>query len=139
MPDQALLLDTHAWVWLVTGDDRLGQESRCLIEEIAANGRLLVSAISVWEVGMLEAKGRLSFTMPVERWMASALSLPGLACVDVTPEVALEAARLRGDFHGDPADRLIIATARVRQVAMGTRDKRIQDYASRGAIRLIPI
>jgi prevent-host-death family protein len=94
-----------------------------------AVARLLVSAISVWELGMLEAKGRIRLKPSCEEWVKEALATPGLALAPITPEIALESSRLPGPFHGDPADRIIAATARRMGAQLMTRDQKLIQYA----------
>ena len=80
-----LLLDTHAWVWLVEGNaDRLGAMTRSMLSKDGPDGRLRVPAISVWEVGMLVVKGRLRLTLPRAQWVRRALSAPGIALALLT-------------------------------------------------------
>lgn len=139
MPSQDLLLDTHVWIWLVNGDATLGPRSQAALTAASVQGRLLVSAISVWELGRLEAKGRISLSQPCLQWVQQALSLPGIVLAPLTPEIAVESSRLPGSFHGDPADRILVATARVTGAAIATRDQRIIDYAAQSHLTVLPI
>jgi PIN domain nuclease of toxin-antitoxin system len=108
-----LLLDTHYWIWMQLGEARHFTERMLrAVRQAAATGRLLVSVISAWELGMLEAKGRILLKPSCEEWVREALATPGLALAPLTPEIALESSRLPGPFHGDPADRIIVATAK---------------------------
>lgn len=112
----AAVLDTHVWVWMAVGDAR-AEALRSF------RGIPLVSAISVWEVAMLVEKGRLELRPDVETWIQRNLEPP--MCLEaVSSEVAVESCRLTG-FHGDPADRIIVATARVCGVPLITADERI--------------
>jgi len=131
-PAGALLLDTHVWIWLVNGDPALGTDALAAIERAAAAGSVLVAAISVWEVAMIEAKGRIVLAKPCAQWVREALSAPGLALAPLTPEVAVESCQLPGAFHDDPADRLIVATARIEDATLVTGDKRILAYGAAG-------
>jgi PIN domain nuclease of toxin-antitoxin system len=108
------VLDTHVWIWALegTGGD-LSNATIRVIEQAAGSGDVAVAAISVWELAMLEAKGRISLSRSVEEWVAAALTAPGVRLVDLAPEIALDSTRLPGLAHADPADRMIIATARV--------------------------
>jgi PIN domain nuclease of toxin-antitoxin system len=124
-----LLLDTHYWIWFQAGSaDQIHDKALKAIESAAARGRLLLSVISVWELGMLEAKGRIRLQRPCEEWVREALAMPGLEVVPLTPEIALDSSRLPGGFHGDPADRIIVATARIRAARLLTRDQKLIDY-----------
>ncbi len=123
------LLDTHCWVWLVSGaGGKFQRKSLKAIERACTRGECLVSVMSVWEVGMLAAKGRLRLRIPVEQWVRSALEPPGLNLVPLSLEAALGASALSGDFQGDPADRLLVATARQLQAIFVTADERLLRY-----------
>ena len=138
--EQLLLLDTHTWIWLVNGDEPL-KSSPALphIESAARQSHLRVSAISVWEVGMLEAKGRISLFLDCYDWVERALSAPGLGLVRIDPDVAVSSSRLPGSLHGDPADRIIAATARKMDAVLVTRDRQLIDYGSQGCVRVLPV
>ena len=117
---KALVLDTHAWVWLSAGDSRAARLERF-------RGRAVVSAISVWEVAMLESKDRLILQPTLEKWIESNLCFP-IELEPIHPAVSIQSCRL-GDFHGDPADRLIVATAIVLGLPLATADSRIIEWA----------
>lgn len=136
-PGQKLVLDTHVWVWLMEGAPNLRQEVRERITAAASTGDVLVSAISVWEVAMLEAKGRIIFDQDCAEWVRDALSAPGISLVPLEPEIAVGSTRLPADFHGDPADRIIVATARSRACALVTADAAILTYAESGHLRAV--
>lgn len=134
----SFLLDTHAWIWIQhAGQGELSRESIRAIEDGARRGTLLLSVISVWEISMLVAKGRITLGMPLMDWTREALRTPGLSLVPLTPEIAVESTRLPGDFHGDPADRIIVATARETGAAIVTRDRHILTYGKRALVRTI--
>jgi PIN domain nuclease of toxin-antitoxin system len=131
-----VLLDTHALVWLLQGNERLGSQSRSLVASAAKESAgVLVAAISVWEVSMLVAKGRLALDRDVAEWIAAALALPGLRLAPLEPQIAIDATRLPGDLHGDPADRLIVATARHHGATLVTDDQMILAYSDLGHLR----
>ncbi len=132
---QKLLLDTHVWVWLMEGTPDLKPGMRRRIETSARDGGLLVSAISVWEVAMLEAKGRLTLDQDCGAWVQDALSAPGVSLVPLEPAIAVASTRLPAGFHGDPADRIIVATARAHAYPLVTADAAILDYAKSGNLR----
>ena len=121
------LLDTHIWVWWVHGSDDLPESCRRYVEARAGDG-LAVSAISCWEVAKLTAKGRLPLPLPVCEWLTQALAPSGVVVLPLTPEVAAESAHLPGTFHKDPADQIIVATARVHAVPLVTVDELIRAY-----------
>jgi PIN domain nuclease of toxin-antitoxin system len=133
-----LLLDTHYWIWLQMGArEEFGSSLLKAIEKAAAGGSLLLSAISVWELGMLEAKGRLRLQTPCEQWVQEALATPGLTLVPLTPEIALASSRLPQPFHGDPADRIIVATARRMSARIVTRDSKILEYGRKRHVAVL--
>lgn len=138
MPDvrQGLVLDTHVWIWLLNGDP-LSEEAIAAITDGARQGSILVSAISTWEVGMLTAKGRISLTMPVLKWVQQGLEAPGLTLAAITPEIAIESCHLPGEIHGDPADRLIVATARMTQSRLVTKDQKLLAYGRTGHVEVV--
>ena len=128
-PGGPILLDTHYWIWLQAGaEDRIAAKVLDALRSAAARGDLLLSVISVWEVGMLESKGRIQLDRPCEEWVREALTLRGLTLAPLTPEIAVESTRLPGKFHLDPADRIIVATARRLSARLLTRDERLLAY-----------
>ncbi len=122
-----IVLDTHIWVWWVNGDERL---SRSQIEVIGANeGDVIgVSAISCWEIAKLVEKKRLEFSLPLQRWFDNALRYPGVRLLELTPDIAVESTNLPGELHADPADQIIVATARINDCPLITSDSRILSY-----------
>lgn len=136
--DRPVLLDTHVWVWLAEGRAGVRPEAVALMERAGEESLLRVSAISAWEVGMLEATGRLRFDVPCEEWVEKAFGLPGLSLMPLTPSICLRSSRLPGNLHGDPADRLIVATARELGALLLTRDEPILQYAAKGHLRASP-
>ena len=135
--DRPILLDTHYWVWLQFDiKDKVPPATLRSIRASAKSGTLLVSAMSVWEVAMLEAKGRLQLFSECAQWVQKALATPGLILVPLTPEIAIQSTRLPGEIHAEPSDRIIAATARVMGARLATADQKLIDYASRGHIVL---
>jgi len=131
--EEPLLLDTHCWIWLQLGD--LEKFSQGTIEQIrrsGATGMLRVSAISVWEIAMLESKGRIRIHMDCLEWVRRALET-----VPLSPEIAVESNRLPGSPHGDPADRILIATARNLGARLMTRDQALLDYGRDRHARIV--
>ena len=121
-----ILLDTHTLVWLDEGSTRLGKKSRGLIDKGLADEELAVSSISFWEIAMLAQKQRLSLLTPVSQWMQEMLQ-QGLREIPVTGGTGIIAAELPG-FHGDPADRLIVATAISTSATLLTADENILNW-----------
>lgn len=133
-----LLLDTHVWLWFAEGaSERVSDETVRLIESAAAEGSVFLSVISVWELGMLTAKNRLRLSLPVREWLERFLAITHFRILVLESEVALEASLLPGKPHADPADRLLIATARHHNLTLLTRDRKILDYADLGYIRAL--
>ena len=127
------VLDTHVWIWLMEGlRSDLSNATVSAIEEAGGRGELALPAISVWELGMLEARGRITLSQSIDEWVRAALTAPGLRLVDLSPEIAVESTRLPGDLHGDPADRMIIATTRVLGGTLITSDEQILAYGASG-------
>jgi PIN domain nuclease of toxin-antitoxin system len=122
------VLDTHAWVWWVTGDRRLSQPARRRIERAAAGGTLFLSLISVWEVAKKVEKGQLVLDRPVDAWLDAAAVRPGLHLVELSRAILQAGCQLPQPFHGDPADQLIVATARDREAAVITKDQKVRAY-----------
>ncbi len=132
----AALLDTHALVWLLEGNEHLGETSRDLVRAAATNRTLYVSAITPWETSMLVTKGRLAFNREVGQWLNVALAMPGMSLIPLSVEISVASTRLPGDFHADPADRIIVATARQFGATLITEDKLILDYAQAGHVQV---
>jgi PIN domain nuclease of toxin-antitoxin system len=133
----ALLLDTHVWLWVVAGSDELPVEARRAISRAVGVGMLRIAAISLWEVALLASRGRIALGKSTGLWLDEALADPGPAIEPLTPQIAIESYELPERFHGDPADRMIVATARVTGVTLMTRDRRILDYAARGHLMAV--
>lgn len=137
-PSGPLLLDTHIWVWYVEGArDRFARRIEPLVEAAVDRRELLVSAISLWEIAQLEARGRLELSQDVRAWMARALAFPGVRLKALSPAVAIDSTRLPGTPHGDPADRMLMATARQTGATLVTCDLQILAYSSTGAVRTL--
>ena len=133
-----LLLDTHIWYWYVQADAaRFSRRIQPLIERAALRDEVAVSVISVWEIAQLEAANRIDLEMDVRAWAARALTFPGLRLTTLPPSVAIESARLPGEIHRDPADRILIATARLSAMSIVTSDERILNYATQGHVRAV--
>jgi PIN domain nuclease of toxin-antitoxin system len=126
-----IVLDTHAWIWWATDDRRLPVGARRRIE---AASRVGVCAISVWEVAMLVERGRLKLDRDVLDWALAALDLPKAELLELTPAIAVRSARPGDGFHGDPADRIIVATALEHRAPLVTRDERIHRH---GAVEVV--
>ena len=129
------LLDTHALVWLLDGNERLGEKSRTLIQQSAQADSLYVSAITPWEIAMLVSKGWLTLVQEIGEWLRIAISMPGIRMAPLSIDVSVASTRLPGTFHSDPADRIIVATARHLGAILVTEDKLILDYGKAGHVK----
>jgi PIN domain nuclease of toxin-antitoxin system len=133
----ALLLDTHVWLWYAEGvAGQLRPASIRRLDEARRGDGLIVSAVSVWEIGMHAARGRIQLAVPFRTWVDKALSVPGIRLATLDAAIAAESTMLPGEPQGDPADRFLIATARIHGVVLATRDARILEYAKKGFLRV---
>ena len=121
------LLDTHVLIWLMEGQARLGKRARRFTDTELARDELGVSAISFWEVAMLHQRNRIRLAQPPDSWRQSVLEL-GIQELPVSGEVGIAAAMLT-DFHPDPADRIIVATATLQRARLLTADGKILDWS----------
>jgi PIN domain nuclease of toxin-antitoxin system len=136
----ALLLDTHVWLWYAQGDDeQLSPKAVNVLDEARKSDGLLVSAISVWEIGMQQAKGRIQLSMPLRDWVLRALTPGGISVLPLDADTAAESALLPGKPHGDPADRFLIAAARAQGLILATRDRSIIAYGKAGHVRILAV
>lgn len=132
-----LLLDTHVLIWLINGDAALSREAKQEIDDASVNQEMLVSVVCFWEIGMLHVKHRLRLESSVLDWTRDAVNRPGITVAPLTPEIAVASSLLPGRFHHDPADRMIVATARETGATLVTRDRRILRYGARGHVAVM--
>jgi PIN domain nuclease of toxin-antitoxin system len=133
-----VLLDTHCWIWSQFGyDHEFSTLGLSMFKQAASDGILRLSVISVWEVALLESKGRIHLHMDCLEWVRRALETPGLSLVPLTPEIAVESTRLPGGMHADPADRILVATARNLGARLMTRDQALLDYGRKRHARIV--
>ena len=124
-----IVLDTHVLLWWVSGSSQLSATAEKAIKKTLAKGsEVLVSAISAWEVAMLIEKGHLVLSMDVENWFDEVSQIDGMRFIPVDNEISIKSTVLPGTFHKDPADRMIVATARKLAVSLVTADKKIRNY-----------
>jgi PIN domain nuclease of toxin-antitoxin system len=123
-----IVLDTHAWLWWVSGSEALSAPAREAIERHVTQRTIHLSSISTWEVTLLVKRRRLELTMDVGDWIANSEPLPFLRFVPVTNQIAVRAVNLPNSLHSDPADRLIIATTRFLGAKLVTKDERNRNY-----------
>ncbi len=125
-----IVLDTHALIWWVNGDSKLSVRARKVIElEMTVDGgKILISAITAWEIAMLINKNHLVLTMDLNEWLDTVVSIDAVQFVPIDNEVAIQSVQLPGDFHPDPADRMITALARHYSAMLVTSDDKIRNY-----------
>ncbi|MCS3904511.1 PIN domain nuclease of toxin-antitoxin system [Methylohalomonas lacus] len=124
-----IVLDTHAWIWWLSDPDQLSRPARTYIDNVLSESApVYISSISTWEVAMLVEKGRLELTIDVEDWLAHSEAIDAIEFIPVSNHLALRSVQLPGPFHPDPADRLIVATARYLGLPLITRDSKMHDY-----------
>ena len=122
------LLDTHTWVWWHMHPAKLSRKVKGLIADPKRHGELLLSAISVWEFCKLLEKERLGISCDAEEWLATALSMPKLRLVALSPPIAYRSTVLPQPFSSDPADQIIVATAREENATILTKDEVMRGY-----------
>jgi PIN domain nuclease of toxin-antitoxin system len=119
------LFDTHTWIWAFSDSFRLSRAAR---NALAASPAAFIASISYWEIAMLEAKGRIQLPVPLIEWFRLASPYNLIRVLPLSPEIAIESTRLPGTFHSDPADRIIVATARVHGLTIITADAKVRNY-----------
>lgn len=141
MSGATLLLDTHVWLWLALGQQgTLAPQAVRAIDAAAERRALAVSIISVWEIALLEARQRIALPLPAGEWIARALEPAAIRLLALDrPATVVDSCRLPGNFHADPADRLLVATARAESAVLVTRDRKILDYGTAGHVRVMRV
>ena len=129
------LLDTHVLVWWLDDRRRLSAAQRDVVASADAGAPLLVSDISLWEVATLHSLGRIRLTIPLREWLEKATAPPLVRRQGISPAIAETVAALPDSFHRDPADRILVATARVLGATLLTQDRRIIDA---GLVDVVP-
>jgi PIN domain nuclease of toxin-antitoxin system len=123
-----IVLDTHALLWWADNSSELGRKARAAIESERDGGQILVSAISAWEIAALAQRERIVLTMDPASWFATLVRIDSVRIVPVDVEIGIKAVGLPGEFHKDPADRIIVATARKFSAPLATKDEKIRAY-----------
>ncbi len=121
------LLDTHTLIWALEAPEQLPARIQALLSD-PANLPFGVAAITPWEIAMLASRGRLQLGRPVSEWLAAALNPDFVSLLPLLPPIAVDSCSLPGSFHADPADRMIVATARHHGLTLLTADAAIQAY-----------
>ena len=122
------VLDTHVWIWWHMAPKQVSRRVRTVLSRPESYEELLLSAISTWEFAKLLEKGRLGISMDPEAWLRAALEMPKLRLVALAPVIAYRSTILPAPFHDDPADQIIVATAREENATILTRDERVRAY-----------
>jgi PIN domain nuclease of toxin-antitoxin system len=122
-----ILLDTHIWIWWVSNPERLNAEHRDILEH-GDDRRFGVSIYSCWEVAKLVEHGDLELKLPVKEWLKAALERPGVELINLDCDIIVDSTQLPQPFQKDPADQLIVATARVLNCKLMTEDRKILAY-----------
>jgi PIN domain nuclease of toxin-antitoxin system len=138
-PAGAVLLDTCTAIWLANGS-RMARGALARIVAAGLEGGVFVSPVSAWEIGLLSRPSRspgARFLPDPKTWFQRLMAGPGIKVAAVTPEIAIDASWLPGELHGDPGDRLIVATARHLGAPVVTRDSKILAYAGSGHVEAI--
>lgn len=123
-----ILIDTHVWLWIVVGHECITEKFSSILEVALIDRRVLISPLSIWEIGMLVEKNRIELNSDTQDWVDKALNEPGLNLAPLTPEIAVQSSRLPGEIHGDPVDRMLIATAYENNAVLVTCDSKILDF-----------
>jgi PIN domain nuclease of toxin-antitoxin system len=122
----SFLLDTHVWIWTQEQPDAIGTKARALLEK--TSDELCVSPVSSLEIARLVSGGLLELKGRLDRWIRTAIDTIEARSIDVDHRIAVEAYALPGRFHKDPADRMLVATARIHDLTLVTADERILAY-----------
>ena len=123
-----ILLDTHAWLWLLHDSTQLSDNAQTIITEAENNNSILISSISVWEIAVKHSLNKLELPLPINEWFKLAQQQPGTTIEPLSPLDAIHSANLPGKFHKDPADRILVAIARRYDIPIVTRDDKILNY-----------
>jgi PIN domain nuclease of toxin-antitoxin system len=121
-----IALDTHCWLWWLIPDVRMSMRERQALDSLAAEKKLCVPAICIWEAQMLSSRGRIELPLPFAAWLRQATAAEMLTVLPLDADVAIALNDLPASFHGDPADRMIVATARANGLPLATHDKAIR-------------
>lgn len=132
-----LLLDTHVLVWSLEEGPRLGASTKKELNEAARQNRIAISAITPWEIALLVSKDRLQLGVDVMVWVRDALAIPGVRLVPLDPEIAVASTRLPFEMHADPADRILVATARHIGATLVTADRALLELSLLGNLRVL--
>ncbi|WP_342270558.1 type II toxin-antitoxin system VapC family toxin [Rickettsia endosymbiont of Orchestes rusci] len=134
-----VLLDTHVVLWIMLEPEKIPEAIKQHIKIALENKLLFFSSISLWEIAMLAHKKRININQPIKDFLQSITNIKGLSIKNISVEVAAESSLLINDFHNDPADRLIVATAKCYNATLITRDQKILTWAKFGHIKSLKV
>lgn len=135
----SIIIDTHVFLWLMEGSSELQPSEIELINKIVNKGQVLVASISIWEIAMLQKLGKITLSTPIKNWVEQSLNQKSIVVVTFDAAILIESVFLPGNFHKDPADRMIVATSRIKKVPLLTRDRRILDYSKDGHLQVVEL
>ena len=123
-----ILLDTHVWWWSLSEPEKLSKGAMRIIKKTTPDQRAIAS-ISIWEFAMMACRKKIEMKITPDEWLSYALDKTGIRVFEINSKIAIDVCNLPGDFHKDPADRLIVATARVNNLTLITKDEKILKYS----------
>lgn len=132
-----IVLDTHVLIWAAQDSRKLGRRAAAILDDMEVASTLLIPAMCLWEIAMLDYRGRIELGRDVTSWIDVTLALPGMKLAPLDPRIALDTARLPDWTHRDPTDRIVVATARGHGAPLMTADQTILDYAAKGHVQII--
>lgn len=131
------LLDTHVVCWAVLEAERLSMPVKSILENLTPQDQLAVADITLWEIAMLICKQRLIINIPLQQWIEQCIINLKLQIIPLSAEIVADSVQLPNNFHSDPADQLIVATARCIKATLLTRDQKILDWAKSGFLHTL--
>ena len=134
-----VLLDTHVLIWLLSNFENISDQVKEIIDIAKNDNRLLVSSISLWEIAMLKSKKRINIYKPIKEFLRAIVEIEGIKMVDISYDIAADSTLLLDNFHVDPADRIIAATAINKGAILLTRDRQILEWAGLGNVKAIEV
>ena len=137
--DIPILLDTHVLIWVLSDFENLSEQIKEIINAAKDEKRLLISSISLWEIAMLKSKKRINIYKPIKEFLKAIVEIDGIKIIDISPDIAADSTLLLDNFHGDPADRIIAATAINMGATLLTRDRQILAWAELGNVKAIEV
>lgn len=135
--NNAILIDTHIWIWYIMGNTELSKNIQDIVTKSLRQHQAYLAAISLWEISMLDRKKRIVLDMPCLSWIHKFIDLTQIQIIPLNVEIAVESCHLPESFHADPADRMIVATARTENLTLLTRDERILEYGQQSYVRTL--